>query len=153
MMIGLFEFSIKNYCSEESIFAELKNYFGDAINFFTQDVFWDVLEDSEKENRFIGLDIIDNRIKDGSEQETFVNGFSNFKETIVMLGFYKYLSKIHNTEVAFGGFTEESDAFLYLYDVNQKLYEAYISIDSRGLEIVVPRKEIKEGNIISPQQN
>ena len=146
-MIKLFEFSIKNYCSEQSLFAELKSYFGNDINFVTQNAFWDTLEDNKQEAKFIGLDIVDNRIKDGSEHETFVNGFSNFKEIIIMLDFYKYLSKIKNTRVAFSGFTEEASALLYLYDVDQKLYEAYISIDSSNLEIVVPKKEITVASI------
>lgn len=147
-MIICFEFSLKKYCPNRIIFAELKKYFGDDINFLTQREFWAIVENSGNKGRVIGLDVVNNRIKESNDYETFVNAFSNFKDIRVMLGFYRHISEIRNTEVAFGGFTEEGSTALYLYDINQKLYDAYIDINSNGLDIVVSKNETIVANII-----
>lgn len=144
--MNLFEFSIKKYYPKKEIFLELKNYFGDKIYFIDRDDLWDILGNDEVKKNIIGieisyeedLDIIDDVHK------TYISAASNFDDITMMSGFYKYISKKLDTEVAFNGFLKNTCHLVYLYTENNELYEAKVEINEKGKDIVVPVKILNQ---------
>lgn len=143
--MNLFEFSTENYYSKERISAEFKKYFKNMITIVSQDVFWNLLDNASIEDKMIAIDVVDNRCdynNTGDNHKTFISGYSSFDDITILREFYRYLSKELNTEVAFNGFTEETSGLLYLFNEQQKLYEALLEVNEDGKTIIIPIKEL-----------
>lgn len=143
--MNLFEFSTKDYCSEERLSAEFNKYFKNMIMLVDHDKFWDLLDNATIEDKMIAIDVGDNRDdydNTSSNHETYVRGYSSFDDITILKEFYRYLSKELNTEVAFNGFTEETSGLLYLFNEQQKLYEALLEVNEDGKNIIIPIKEL-----------